>query len=254
MSVMITGINGMTGLHTAQRLLQESLEVVGYDNNRNGELAFYPEVEGKIRVVWGDMVHFGHLLETVEKHGVEHIIHLAALRNEVLYKSIPTELLRVNIGGLTNILELARIGKIKRVIFAGSAAVYGQMDDPDQSIPEDASLDPKGIYANSKAMCESLCRAYRNVYDVNVLVLRPSRVYGRLANLDTLDFGIGLKRFLQLALHEAPVVVDHTVGCINDENNVFAINRYARHRISFAALIKGQQAFHFLGQALSCDA
>ena len=36
MSVMITGINGMTGLHTAKRLLQEGLEVVGYDYNRKG--------------------------------------------------------------------------------------------------------------------------------------------------------------------------------------------------------------------------
>ena len=193
---MITGINGMTGLHTAQRLLQEGLEVVGYDNNRNGELAFYPEIEKKIRFVWGDIVHFGHLLETVEENGVDHIIHLAALRNEVLYKTIPTELLRVNIGGITNILELARIGKIRRVVFASSASVYGKMDDPRQSIPEDAPLDPKGIYANSKAMCESLCRAYRNVYNVKVLVLRPSRVYGRLANLDTLEFGNPISSFV----------------------------------------------------------
>lgn len=186
----------MTGLHAAKLLLQEGLEVVGYDNNRNGELVFYPEVEGKIRFVWGDIAHFGHLLQTIEENGVEHIIHLAALRNEVLYKTIPTELLRVNVGGLTNILELARIGKIKRVIFASSAAVYGRMDDPDQSIPEDAPLDPKGIYANSKAMCESLCRAYRNVYDVDVRVLRPSRVYGRLANLDTLEFGNPISSFV----------------------------------------------------------
>jgi len=206
MSVLITGINGMTGLHTAKRLLQEGLEVVGYDNNRNGELAFYPEVESKIRFVWGDMVHFGHLLQTVEENGVEHIIHLAALRNEVLYKTIPTELLRVNIGGLMNILELARIGKIKRVIFTSSAAVYGQMDDPDQSIPEDVPLDPSGIYANSKAMCESLCRAYRNVYGVNVLVLRPSRVYGRLANLDTLEFGNPISSFVYKLLQGESII------------------------------------------------
>ena len=196
MSVMITGINGMTGLHTAKRLLEEGLEVVGYDNNLSGELAFYPEVEDRIRFVWGDMSHFGHLLETVEKNAVEHIIHLAALRNEVLYKAMPTELLRVNIGGMTNILELARIGKIKRVIFASSAEVYGRMEDPDRGIPEDTPLDPKGIYANSKAMCESLCRAYRNVYGVDVLVLRPSRVYGRLANLDTLEFGNPISSFV----------------------------------------------------------
>ena len=186
----------MTGLHTAKRLLQEGLEVVGYDNNRNGELAFYPEVEDKIRFVWGDMVHFGHLLQTVEENRVDHIIHLAALRNEVLYKSVPTELLRVNIGGLTNILELARIGKIRRVVFASSASVYGKMDDPNRTIPEDAPLEPNGIYANSKAMCESLCRAYRNVYGVDVINLRISRVYGRLANLDTLEFGNPISSFI----------------------------------------------------------
>ena len=196
MSVLITGINGMSGLHTAKLLLEKGIDVVGYDNNRNGELAYYPEVESKIRFVWGDIVHFGHLLQTVEENGVDHIIHLAALRNEVLYKTMPTELLRVNIGGLTNILELARIGKIQRVVFASSAAVYGKMDDSSRSIPEDAPLDPRGIYANSKAMCESLCRAYRNVYGVGVLVLRPSRVYGRLANLDTLEFGNPISSFV----------------------------------------------------------
>jgi UDP-glucose 4-epimerase len=206
MAVLVTGVNGLTGLHTAKLLLEKGIDVVGYDNNRNGELAFYPEVEGKIRFVWGDMVHFGHLLQTIEENGVEQIIHLAALRNEVLYKTIPTELLRVNIGGLTNILELARVGKIKRVIFASSAAVYGQMDDPDRSIPEAAPLDPKGIYANSKAMCESLCRAYRNVYDVNVLVLRPSRVYGRLANLDTLEFGNPISSFVYKLLQGKSII------------------------------------------------
>jgi nucleoside-diphosphate-sugar epimerase len=241
-------------------LLEKGLDVVGYDNNRNGELAFYPEVEGKIRFVWGDMVHFGHLLQTIEENGVEHIIHLAALRNEVLYKTIPTELLRVNIGGLTNILELARTGKIKRVIFASSAAVYGQMDDPDQSIPEDAPLDPKGIYANSKAMCESLCRAYRNVYGVNVLVLRPSRVYGRLANLDTLEFGNPISSFVYKLLQGKSIeeksgadfggdftyIPDLAYGCYRAlvtphcENWIFNISNGVFYRLSEVAAALGE--------------
>jgi UDP-glucose 4-epimerase len=259
MSVMITGINGMTGLHTAKLLLEEGLEVVGYDNNRNGELAFYPEIEGKIQFVWGDIVHFGHLLEIIEKNGVEQIIHLAALRNEVLYKSIPTELLRVNIGGLTNILELARIGKIKRIVFASSAAVYGQMDDPDQSIPENAPLDPRGIYANSKAMCESLCRAYRNVYGVSVLVLRPSRVYGRLANLDTLEFGNPISSFVYRLLQGESIeessgadfggdftyVPDLAFGCYralvtpSPQNWIFNISNGVFYRLSDVATALG---------------
>jgi UDP-glucose 4-epimerase len=260
MSILVTGINGMTGLHTAKLLLEKGLDVVGYDNNRNGELAFYPEVEKKIRFVWGDIVHFGHLLETVEENGVDRIIHLAALRNEVLYKTIPTELLRVNIGGLTNILELARIGKIKRVIFASSAAVYGQMDDPNQRIPEDAPLDPKGIYANSKAMCESLCRAYRNVYDVDVLVLRPSRVYGRLANLDTLEFGNPISSFVYRLLQGESIeessganfggdftyVPDLAFGCYralvtpSPQNWIFNISNGIFYRLSEVAAALGE--------------
>ena len=200
MSILVTGVNGMTGLHTAKILLDKGHEVVGYDNCRTGELVYYPEIEKKIVFVWGDMTHAGHLFETVEKYNVEHIIHLAALRNEVLYQSIPTELFRVNIGGMLNILELARIGKVKRVVFASSAAVYGKADDPAQTISEDAPLNPKGIYANSKAMCENLCRAYRNVYDVDVLIIRPSRVYGRIANLDTLEFGNPISVFVSKLL------------------------------------------------------
>jgi len=260
MSVLVTGVNGLTGLHTAKLLLERSLDVVGYDNNRIGELAFYPEVEGKIRFVWGDMVHFGHLLQTVEENGVEHVIHLAALRNEVLYKAIPTELLRVNIGGLTNILELARIGKIKRVIFASSAAVYGQMDDPDRRIPEDAPLAPVGIYANSKAIGESLCRAYRNVYGVDALVLRPSRVYGRLANLDTLEFGNPISSFVFKLLQGESIVetsgaefggdftyvTDLAFGCYralvtpNPPSWIFNISNGAFYRLSQVAAALGE--------------
>jgi nucleoside-diphosphate-sugar epimerase len=200
MSILVTGVNGMTGLHTAKILLANGHDVVGYDNCRSGELAFYPEIDKKIVFVWGDMTHAGHLHETIEKYDVEHIIHLAALRNEVLYRAIPTELFRVNIEGMINILELARIGKVKRVIFASSAAVYGKADDPAQTIAEDAPLEPKGIYANSKAMCENLCRAYRNVYNVDVVIIRPSRVYGRIANLDTLEFGNPISAFASTLL------------------------------------------------------
>jgi len=57
-------------------------------------------------------------------------------------------------------------------------------------------------------MCESLCRAYRNVYGVNVLVLRPSRVYGRLANLDTLEFGNPISSFVDKLLQGKSIIED----------------------------------------------
>lgn len=205
MAVLVTGVNGLIGLHTARILLDEGYEVVGYDQNRRGELAFYPGVAERVTFVWGDITQLGHLLETVEEYGVEDVIHLASLRNEVVYREFPTELFRINIGGMQNILELARLGKIRRVVFTSSAAVYGKMEDPTRSIPEDAPQSPFGIYANSKAMCESLMRSYRNVYGVEAFILRPSRVYGRMANLDTLEFGNPISSFVYKLLRGEPI-------------------------------------------------
>jgi len=106
---------------------------------------------------------------------------------------------------MQNVLELARLGKIGRIVFASTAAVYGKVDDPEAWIAEDAPQNPVGIYANSKAMCESLLRAYRNVYAVDGLVLRLSRVWGRLANLETLEFGNPLSSFVSKALDGIPI-------------------------------------------------
>jgi hypothetical protein len=53
------------------------------------EFAFFPEVEDKIRFVWGDMVHFGHLLQTVEENGVEHIINFHRSRYASVHNPIP---------------------------------------------------------------------------------------------------------------------------------------------------------------------
>jgi nucleoside-diphosphate-sugar epimerase len=205
MVVLVTGVNGLVGVHCARILIEKGYDIVGYDSNASGELRYYPEVSRTTVFVRGDLTDLSHLLDTVERHKVEHVLHLASLRDERLYRKAPVELFRANIEGTQNILELARLGKVKRVVFASSASVYGKQDDPYRSIPEDSGLDPMGIYANSKAMCESLCRAYRNVYGVEILVLRPSRVYGRLANLDTLEFGNPLSSFVLKALRGEPI-------------------------------------------------
>ena len=205
MSVLVTGVNGLVGVHTAKILLEEGFKVVGYDTNRSGELNFYPEVSKRMKVVWGDITQLSHLLETVEKYKVKDVIHLASLRNEVFYKTYPAELFRVNVGGTLNLLELARMNKIRRIVFASTAAVYGKMEDPTRAIPEDAPQNPVGIYANSKAMCESLFRCYRNVYGVEGIVIRPSRIWGRMANLDTLEFGNPLSSFIYKVLRNEPI-------------------------------------------------
>jgi nucleoside-diphosphate-sugar epimerase len=205
MAVLVTGVNGLVGAHVARILAENGHRVVGHDLNRSGELAFYPEVEKAITFVRGDVTQFTHLLEVVETHRVEGVIHLASLRNEVFYKALPTELMRVNLSAVQNIVELARLGKIRRIVLASTAAVYGKVADPEAPIFEDAPVSPVGLYANSKVMCECLLRCYRNVYGVESVVVRLSRVWGRLANLDTLEFGNPLSSFVSKAVQGVPI-------------------------------------------------
>ena len=95
MSVLVTGVNGLVGAHVARILAEQGHRVIGHDLNPHGELAYYPEVEKAITVVWGDMTQWSHLLEVVETHQVEGVIHLASVRNEVRYKACPAELMRI---------------------------------------------------------------------------------------------------------------------------------------------------------------
>jgi UDP-glucuronate 4-epimerase len=184
MRVLITGAAGFIGSHVAETLLAEGWEVVGLDNF---DTFYDPAIKREnvkglkksksFRLIEGDIRDRPALDETVAAGSFDGIVHLAAragvrpsLENPRLYSD-------VNVAGTTEVLELARRSKIRRMVFASSSSVYGEREG--SPFRENDTVDhPISPYAATKKAGELLCYTYHHNYGLAVSCLRFFTVYG----------------------------------------------------------------------------
>ena len=212
MRLLITGGAGYLGTHLLAALLRAGHEVVVLDSLETSGL------EGIARAEWiaGRRCHFVHGRVGREQDvrralwGVDAVVHLAALKHAGESFHQARRYLDNNVGELEVLLrELSRAG-VHRVVFASSAAVYG--DGGAQSLAEDSVLGPGSPYAESKRMGERLLqeRADREGWSVvslrcfNPVGAHPSGLLGESPVL-----GQGLVPRALRALHtaDAPLTV-----------------------------------------------
>jgi GDP-4-dehydro-6-deoxy-D-mannose reductase len=147
MRVLISGITGFVGRHlTAELERAGGFEVTG----------FAPEPAapfGGAEVVQLDVLQTAELHRLVERCDPEVIVHLGGLSHVGESWQRPGDYLRVNFGGT---LDLLRAAGERRVIFASSAEVYGQVPESEQPIAEEHPLAPRSPYAMTKACAERL--------------------------------------------------------------------------------------------------
>jgi nucleoside-diphosphate-sugar epimerase len=98
------------------------------------------------------------------------VIHLAALTKSQDQK----EMFDVNVKGTFNVLEFCKLVRAK-LIFASSAAVYGNAKSP---LQEDNELNPVSFYGLTKLLGERLCDFYNTNYDLPITILRIFNLYG----------------------------------------------------------------------------
>tara|TARA_B100000767_G_C19697129_1_gene506694 strand:+ start:173 stop:898 length:726 start_codon:yes stop_codon:yes gene_type:complete len=94
--------------------------------------------------------------DSLQLDGIDIIVHLAAQISVPISMEYPDETLSVNVDGTSSIISVAETSGVKRILFASSAAVYGDSDQV--PIPEDAPLVPQSPYAVSKIIGEELLR------------------------------------------------------------------------------------------------
>lgn len=183
MKILVTGGAGFIGSNLIKKLLDNGDDVTAIDNFNN----YYNEGYKHKNIDTINSEHFNLLpidindvsgLEKIFKNNkFNKIVHLAAavgVRNSLIN---PHLYLKTNIEGTLNILEQARINKIKDIVFASSSSVYGN----DTKLPSnETSMTEKPLnpYAMSKKSAELLCYAYHKLYDLNITILRFFTVYG----------------------------------------------------------------------------
>lgn len=184
--VLVTGGAGFIGSHTVDRLVSEGCRVVVVDDLRTGKRANLARhgaltfASGSpVELVIADISHglFAPLAALTGAHGpISHLVHLAAQVSVVHSLANPLVDVQVNYAGTVHVLEYARATGARKLVFASSAAVYGEPGNEPTS--EDAPTRPLSPYGVDKLASEHMMRAYAAVHGVASTPLRFFNVYG----------------------------------------------------------------------------
>jgi nucleoside-diphosphate-sugar epimerase len=172
---LVTGGGGFLGSNVVDALLAAGEKVVVYDDFSSGSKKNCFDWNPKeVKVVEGDVRDGKDLLK--HTRGCDYLLHFAAVPGVVRSVSDPETTLSVNVMGTMNALLAAREAKVKRVIMASSAAVYGESP----VLPKEETMLPTPFspYGASMLAGEDLARVFYTTYRLETVCLRFFNVYG----------------------------------------------------------------------------
>jgi UDP-glucose 4-epimerase len=208
-SVVVTGGAGFIGSHTVEQLLRQDCRVAVVDDFSTGKRSNLGTVRDheRLTVIEADVSDglWSCLAGYVQKYGpVQRIIHLAAQTSVVRSVESPLHDLRANYTATMNVADYARRTGAKRVVFASSAAVYGDVDIvPVHESQVAAPLSPYGLH---KLASEQCLRYHAAVHAVPAWVFRFFNVYGPRQDPNSPYTGV-ISIFINRALQNVPFTI-----------------------------------------------
>ena len=177
LKILVTGGAGFIGRYLAEFLLQNN-KVLIYDNLSNSTFENLASLINKgVEFLQGDILDFDLLCEFSKD--VDCVIHLAAkidVNESVINPEITN---KVNADGTANVINCCIKNNIKKIIFASSAAVYGDCND---TITEESATNPQSPYGNSKLEAEKIIIKKCKENNIDHVILRMFNVYGKGQN------------------------------------------------------------------------
>lgn len=199
--ILITGGAGFIGSHLTDALLtnrENELRIL--DNFSSGSRQNIP-LEC-VELIHGDVSDFAQVRRAAA--GCDIIFHQAAQISVHLSIEQPANTYTNNFAGTLNVFEAARQAGVRRVVYASSAAVYGQQSNT--PITESAELRPTSPYAQSKQFMEQLATSYNTLYGMECIGLRYMNVFGPRQRANSSYAGV-IPTFLNRLHRRQPLVV-----------------------------------------------
>ncbi|MBK1817251.1 NAD-dependent epimerase/dehydratase family protein [Luteolibacter yonseiensis] len=176
MKILVTGGSGFIGSHIVELYQDTAEEIRVLDNLRTG---YRHNLDGlRHTFIQGSITDRDTVREAVK--GVDYIFHLAALVSVPESMSKPGECVDINVHGLLNVLEEASAAGVKKLVFASSAAVYG--DNPVVPKVESMTPEPKSPYAVTKLDGEYYLGMFQREGRLETAAIRFFNVFGPRQN------------------------------------------------------------------------
>src|SRR6187397_3706694 len=176
MRFLVTGGAGFVGSHIVEELLRRHHRVRVLDNFTTGKrenLSFAANSDS-LEIIDGDIRDAEVVARAVDD--VEGIFHEAALVSVAATVEQPRLSFDINAGGSFNVFEAARQARVRRVVYASSAAVYG--DSAELPLAETVPPRPLSPYGLDKLYTEYLGALYQSLYGLETVALRYFNVFG----------------------------------------------------------------------------
>ncbi len=172
--ILVTGGAGFIGSNLVDALLARGYAVRVLDNLSTGKRENLPQ-SPRVELIVGDVADAGCVRRAVQ--GCRAVVHLAAVASVQASVDDPFGTHQSNLIGTLNLCEAMRESGVKRVLFASSAAVYGNNGEG-HAIDEDTPKAPLTPYAADKLASEHYLDFYRRQHGLEPVVFRFFNIFG----------------------------------------------------------------------------
>lgn len=201
---LVTGGAGFIGSNLCEAILDLGYSVVCLDDLSTGlqdNIDFLKTREG-YTFIKGDIKDFDTCLRACE--GVDYVLNQAAWGSVPRSIELPLFYEENNIKGTLNMMEAARVNRVKKFVYASSSSVYGDH----QALPKVEGYEGNLLspYALTKRTCEEYGKLYRTLYGLDTYGLRYFNVFGRRQNADG-AYAAVIPKFIKMLLNgETPII------------------------------------------------
>ncbi len=182
MTVLVTGAAGFLGSHVMAALAGAGRDATGFDVAAPGAEALAVAPTLRDRLVQGQVTDAARLFDVCCGEEIDAVVHTASLVGIESSLQQPSATYQTNVMGFVNLCEAARQTGMRRLVLISSNAVY-HAGSRETLAETDAVFsvergNPAGHYGTSKMMQEAVALAYATSYDLDVVILRVTAIYG----------------------------------------------------------------------------